>query len=187
MSNTPVEIKIAGPYSRALFEFASETSMLHGITADLNNFYNLLEQTPDLLNYLKNPLITAEAKIQILDQVFKGRINQETIRFFNILIKRNRINLLIPIIHSYLELVYKTASIKEYEIYTAFPMTKFQKWKLINKLKSLTDVREISLNIIVDENLIGGFLIKTSSKIIDFTIKNRLEKLAKHLDAVLDI
>lgn len=187
MSNTPADIKIAGPYARALFEFASETSMLHGITADFNNLYSLICKTPDLVDYLKNPLITTEAKIEVLDRVFKGRINPETIRFFDILVKRNRIGLLIPILQSYLELVYKTADIKEYEIQTAFPMTKFQKWKLINKLKSLTNVREVSLNIIVEENLIGGFLIKTSSKVIDFTIKNRLEKLAKHLDTVLEI
>jgi len=39
----------------------------------------------------------------------------------------------------------------------------------------------------VDPNLIGGFLIKTESKVIDFTIKNQLKKLAKHLDTVLEI
>jgi len=35
--------------------------------------------------------------------------------------------------------------------------------------------------------LIGGFLIKTNSKVVDFTIKNQLENLAKHLDGVLEI
>jgi F0F1-type ATP synthase delta subunit len=38
-----------------------------------------------------------------------------------------------------------------------------------------------------DPSLIGGFLIKTESKIIDFTIKNKLQQLAKHLDTVLEI
>ena len=187
MSNKPVDFKIAGPYARALFEFASEKNVLHGITADFNNLYSLLNKTPDLINYLKNPLISTEAKAEVLDRIFKGRINPETIRFFDILIKRNRINLLIPILQSYLELVYKTADIKEYEIETAFPLTKFQKWKLINQLKSLTNVCEVRLNIVVNESLSGGFLIKTSSKVIDFTIKNRLEKLAKYLDTVLEI
>jgi F0F1-type ATP synthase delta subunit len=39
----------------------------------------------------------------------------------------------------------------------------------------------------IDNSLIGGFLIKTDSKIIDFTIKNQLKELAKHLDSVLEI
>jgi len=55
------------------------------------------------------------------------------------------------------------------------------------QLKELTSAREIRLVITVDTSLIGGFLIKTESKIIDFTIKNQLQQLAKHLDTVLDI
>ena len=39
----------------------------------------------------------------------------------------------------------------------------------------------------VEPSLIGGFLIKTDSKVIDFTVKNQLQKLAKHLDTVLEI
>jgi F0F1-type ATP synthase delta subunit len=58
---------------------------------------------------------------------------------------------------------------------------------LVKKLKKLTNAREIRLTLKLDSSLIGGFLIKTESKVIDFTIKNQLEKLAKHLDAVLEI
>jgi F0F1-type ATP synthase delta subunit len=55
-----------------------------------------------------------------------------------------------------------------------------------SKLKELTNAREIRLVITVDPNLIGGFLIKTD-QVIDFTIKNQLQQLAKHLDTVLEI
>jgi len=58
---------------------------------------------------------------------------------------------------------------------------------LIKKLKELTKAREIRLIITVDSSLIGGFLIKTNSKVLDFSIKNQLQKLAKHLDSVLEI
>ena len=73
------------------------------------------------------------------------------------------------------------------EVSTAFPFTNLQKNSLIQKLKELTKAREIRLVITVDANLIGGFLIKTDSKVIDFTLKNQLQNLAKHLDAVLEI
>jgi len=58
---------------------------------------------------------------------------------------------------------------------------------LTQKLKELTNAREIRLIINVDPSLIGGLLIKTNSKIIDFTVKNQLQLLAKHLDSVLEI
>jgi F-type H+-transporting ATPase subunit delta len=104
-----------------------------------------------------------------------------------VLVDRDRINLLKSVIANYLELVYETASIKTIEVSTAFPFTNLQKNTLIQKLKELTNAREIRLIINVDSNLIGGFLIKTESKVIDFTIKNQLQKLAKHLDTVLEI
>jgi F-type H+-transporting ATPase subunit delta len=88
---------------------------------------------------------------------------------------------------SYLELICEIASLKTIEVSTAFAFTNLQKNTLVNKLKKLTNAREIRLTLKLDPSLIGGFLIKTESKIIDFTVKNQLEKLAKHLDSVLDI
>jgi len=73
------------------------------------------------------------------------------------------------------------------EVSTAFAFTNLQKNTLIKKLKELTNAREIRLVITVDPSLIGGFLIKTNSKVIDFSIKNQLQKLAKHLDSVLEL
>ena len=104
-----------------------------------------------------------------------------------VLVNRDRINLLKSVISNYLELVYETASIKTIEVLTAFAFTNLQKNTLIQKLKELTNAREIRLIINVDSSLIGGFLIKTESKVIDFTVKNQLQKLAKHLDTVLEI
>jgi F-type H+-transporting ATPase subunit delta len=92
-----------------------------------------------------------------------------------VLVERDRINLLKSVIANYLELVYETASIKMIEVSTAFPFTNLQKNTLIQKLKELTNAREIRLVITVDSSLIGGFLIKTESKVIDFTIKNQLQ------------
>ncbi len=104
-----------------------------------------------------------------------------------VLVDRDRINLLKSVITNYLELVYETASIKTIEVVTAVEFSNAQKNTLIQKLKELTNAREIKLAITVDPNLIGGFLIKTESKVIDFTVKNKLQQLAKHLDSVLEI
>ena len=109
------------------------------------------------------------------------------LNFLMVLVKRDRINLLKSVIANYLELVYEAASIKMIEVSTAYPFANLQKNTLIQKLKDLTNAREIRLVITVDSSLIGGFLIKTESKVIDFTIKNQLQKLAKHLDTVLEV
>lgn len=187
MSINPLALKIATPYARALYDFSVEQNIMHQVTADFQNLEIFLAKTPDLVEYLNNPLISSKEKEEILTKTLKSQLNKETFKFLNVLINRDRINLLQPIISTYLELVYQTASIKKIEVSTAFPFTNLQKHTLIKKLKELTRAREIRLVINVDSTLIGGFLIKANSKVIDFTIKNQLQKLAKHLDSVLEI
>jgi F-type H+-transporting ATPase subunit delta len=187
MSTNPLTAKIARPYARALFDFSVEKNIMHQITADFQNLDIFLNETSEFTEYLNNPIVKEEAKSTFLTKALKSQINSETFKFLMILVKRDRINLLSVIINEYLELVYQTASIKMIEVSTAFDFTNAQKDTLIQKLKELTDAREIRLVINTDKTLIGGFLIKTESKVIDFTIKNQLQQLAKHLDAVLEI
>jgi F-type H+-transporting ATPase subunit delta len=187
MSGNPLTLKIAAPYARALFDFSVEKNIMHQITADFQNLDIFLNETPQLLESLNNPIIKQKAKSEILTKILKSELNTETFKFLMVLIKRDRINLLTAIIDSYLELIYQTASIKMIEVSTASIFTDLQKDTLIQKLKELTNAREIRLIINVDPSLIGGFLIQTESKVIDFTVKNQLQKLAKHLDTVLEI
>ena len=187
MSGNPLTSKIAAPYARALFDFSVEKNIMHQITADFQNLEIFLDGTTELVDYLNNPIVSQDAKREILTKTLESQINTETFKFLMVLVNRDRISLLKSVISNYLELVYETASIKMIEVSTAFPFTNLQKNTLIQKLKELTNAREIRLIITVDSNLIGGFLIKTESKVIDFSIKNQLQNLAKHLDAVLEI
>jgi F-type H+-transporting ATPase subunit delta len=187
MSKNPLTVRIAAPYARALFDFSVEKNIMHQITADFQNLDVFLDESDELLDYLNNPIVSNDAKSEILTKLLKPQVNAETFKFLMVLVKRGRINVLKSVITTYLELVYETASIKTIEVATAYPFANLQKNMLIQKLKELTNAREIRLVISVDSSLIGGFLIKTESKIIDFTIKNQLQKLAKHLDTVLEI
>jgi len=187
MSKNPLAAKVAVPYARALYDFSIQKNLMHQITADFQNLEVFLSQTPDLVKYLNNPLIGKEQKAELLDKTLKTQLNNETFKFLSVLVRRDRINLLETVIENYLTLVYDLASIKIIEVSTAFAFTNMQKDTLTKKLKELTNAREIRLVITIDSGLIGGFLIKTDSKVIDFTVKNQLQLLAKHLDSVLEI
>ena len=187
MSQNPLAAKVAAPYARALYDFSVEQNLMHQVTADFQNLEVFLAQTSDLTDYFNNPLVSSDKKQELLEKTLKSQLNSETFKFLSVLIQRNRINLLQSVISCYLNLVYELASIKMIEVSTAFAFTNLQKNTLIKKLKELTNAREIRLVINVDSSLIGGFLIKTNSKVIDFTVKNQLQLLAKHLDTILEI
>ena len=134
MSKNPLAAKVAAPYARALYDFSVDQNLMHQITADFQNLEVFLTQTPDLTEYLNNPLIDSTQKQELLEKTLKTQLNKETFKFLSVLVKRDRINLLESIITSYLNLVYSLASIKMIEVSTAFAFTNLQKNTLIKKL-----------------------------------------------------
>ena len=99
---------------------------------------------------MNNPLVSQDAKGEVLTKTLKSQVNSETFKFLMVLVDRDRINLLKSVITNYLELVYETASIKTIEVVTAVEFSNAQKNTLIQKLKELTNAREIKLAITVD-------------------------------------
>ena len=187
MSANPLTTKIAVPYARALFDFSVNQCIMNQITDDFQNLEVFLKKNPELTQYLNNPLISSNVKREVLVKTLQSQINAETFKFLLLLVDKNRINILDSVIAGYLALVYEIVSIKVVYLSTAFPFTKFQEDALVQKLKKLINAKEIRLITTIDPNLIGGFSIQTESKVIDFTIKNQLQKLAQHLDTVLKI
>lgn len=187
MSKNPIALKIAAPYARTFYEFCVDKNLLYQVTTDFQSLEAFLAKTPDLAKYLTNPIISADNKKEILEKTLESQINKQTLKFLFILVKRNRIALIETVISSFLQLVYNSATIKLIEVSTAFPFSNRHRNKLTQKIKTLTNAYEIQLVVKIDSKLIGGFLIKTNSKIIDFTVKNQLQKLASHLDSVLEV
>ena len=106
--------------------------------------------------------------------------------FLFLLADRKRINYLETITERYLELVYDLANIKIVEVTSANQISEEQQQLLTEKLQSMTNAKEIKLLITLDSTLIGGFLIKTNSQVIDLSIKGQIKELASHLDSVVE-
>ena len=93
----------------------------------------------------------------------------KTLQFLATLIVRNRINLLPTILFSYLELVYKTACSRAFQIVSAKDLSNGQRTRLIKKIKSIAKFDRIMVEFSTDESLIGGFLIRNQGKVVDYT------------------
>jgi len=62
-------------------------------------------------------------------------------------------------------------------------MSEDQQEALVSKLKTMTGVKQVKLEVKVDKTLIGGFTVQIGSRIIDTSIQGQLKKLASHLGA----
>ena len=81
MSINPLTSKIAAPYARALFDFSVEKNIMHQITADFQNLDLFLNETIELTDYFNNPIVSKEAKRDVLTKALKSQINNETFKF----------------------------------------------------------------------------------------------------------
>ena len=98
MSGNPLASKIAAPYARALFDFSVDKNIMHQITADFQNLEIFLNESSELTDYLNNPLVSNDAKREVLTKTLESQVNSETFKFLMVLVNRDRINLLTEVI-----------------------------------------------------------------------------------------
>jgi len=187
MAKDIIAKKIAGPYADALIKTAQESNSIHSITSDINALDELLKSDPNFKLILLNPIIRNEVKREIIKKAITPQVTFQTSNFLLILIDKGRICYLESIIERYLELVYELANIKIVEVISVVPLNEDQNKQIIAKLQQMTNSNEIVLLTTIDINILGGFIIKIDSKVIDLSIKGQLKKLASHLDSILEI
>lgn len=176
-------------YARALFDFQKNKHWSIGIhiTDDLTDLQGLVAKSPELIEYLNNPLLSQKVKHEVLTKILKNQIVPETFDFLMLLVNRNRINILPEIISNYVSLIDDAASLKKVEITTVRTFTPRQEKMLISILKKIIKVEKFELTYNYDPSLIAGFIIKVESTRIDCSIKGELQQYASHFDTVLEI
>ena len=99
--------KVAEPYADALLSLAKANGTLKETTNDMNIVSQFLANSLDLKKFLANPVVTREAKKNIVKDILGDQIAANTLKFLLLLIDRNRIALIEGIAQRYLELSYK--------------------------------------------------------------------------------
>nr|QCI09062.1 ATP synthase CF1 subunit delta [Inkyuleea mariana] len=182
MSSQSLVSKIALPYAEALIDLAKDSDLIENTTKDLSLISKILSNSIDLQSFLSNPLIDSLAKKNVLNQLLLNQVNDFVLKFLLVLIDRRRISLLSTIIEKYLDLAYQIESIIIAEVSTAIEFTESQQDALIEKIKIITKSKKIKLIINIDSTLIGGFIIKIGSKIIDTSLSGKLKQMSFYLN-----
>nr|YP_011007353.1 ATP synthase CF1, subunit delta [Scytothamnus australis]WAM64782.1 ATP synthase CF1, subunit delta [Scytothamnus australis] len=203
MANTMFASKIASPYSEALLQLGlnlylkeetSDTQIFFQIIFDMESLLTILKMTPVLENYLANPLVTDKDKKDVLNKCLTKNTSPTTKNFLMLLVDKKRIGYLQSIIQTFLNKAYDFVCLKFVEVYSALPLNQDQKAQLVEKLKILLGPEftsskiyysKINITFLIDKEILGGFIIKVDSKIIDLSLRGELECLAKQMEVSL--
>lgn len=201
MTNKLSSIKIADPYAEAFFQLGlglyitnDNSDIFYKLIFDIQDFLELLSETPELDGFLKNPLNSEILKKNILNKILENKVSLHTIKFLNLLIDKKRISSIESIGKRFLDKAYEFVCIKFVEVWSTIELTQKQQETIIHKINLLlgpiftepyVQSSNIQLTLIVDKKILGGLIIKMGSKVIDLSLRNELQRLGKELDIVI--
>ncbi|WP_353777067.1 ATP synthase F1 subunit delta [Winogradskyella sp. 3972H.M.0a.05] len=165
-------------YAKAVLDLAQENNVAEAVNADMKAIANTISESADLSQMLQSSVIKSETKKEALLKVFTG-LNGTTKGLLDVLITNKRIDIIGAIAVKYQELFDKTQGIVEATVTTALPLTDDLKAKVLAKVKDLTDSDKVEITNIVNEDILGGFILRVGDKEYNASIANQLNKLKR--------
>ena len=179
--NTGFSITSANRYSLALFELAEENNLLSQIEDQSLSMLNLINQSNDFYNLIKDPTINQEDLSKVINIIVeKNKFNTLFKNFLNFLIQKRRFFFIESILESFIE----TCSIKRGELKAELKSAKNLSSDEITKITELLTKNfssKIKLNYKHDESLIGGLVVQVGSTMVDTSIKNKLQQIENRM------
>ena len=174
--------RIARRYAKALFELAVESREIDSIEKDFEAISGILEQQDEFKAFLENPLINEHRKYQVVQELFKDKLDAITFNFVLMVTEKKRIELLPAIIEEFRHFILKHRNMVEGELVSAVSLDSEQADKIKTNIETLIG-KSVLLKEDVDEEIIGGFVVKVEDLVIDNSIRYQLNKLREKLIA----
>jgi|SRR5690606_29877338 len=174
--------RLAGRYAKSLTDISLEKDQLEAVYNDVNFLQALCNESRELVNLLKSPVIHSDKKLSVLKALTNGRITEITSRFLELLVRKGRENVLPEILKAFIEQYKKFKAIHTVKLTTAIELSNDLKNNIVEKIKSETPYQNIELQTEVKPEIIGGFVLEVENSLIDASISYDLNAIRKQFD-----
>jgi len=165
-------------YAQAAFELALEKGKLENWRDGLYKATRIISDMK-VMNFLENPKISLDRKINILKKGF-GKVEPLVINVVCLLMSRGKLKILGDIFQQYKQLLDVHCGIQHVEVTTAIPLDNKNKKKLSDRFAEMVG-HKVVIDARVDPSIVGGFKAKIGDALIDGSIHNTLKSLKKRL------
>lgn len=177
VADQPIAAGMAGRYATALLELALEEKALDKVAADLEAFAKLLDENKELQRLVKSPLFTANEQMKALKAVLdKAKIKGIAANFLLTVAQNRRLFAIAAMIRMFRLMVAYHRGESQAEVTVAEPLADKYVEALAAALKAATK-RDVRLDIRVDPAILGGIKVKLGSRMIDASLKTKLNAI----------
>ena len=168
------ETGLAGRYANAIFELAQEEKSVEALERDFNALRSLIEQNPDLASVVRAPVFSRDQQGRVMKAVLeKMGAARLTTTFILTMAAKRRLFILNDVFRSFDRLVAKLRSEVQAHVTSARALSAAEIQELKTVLKAKLG-REPRLETKVDPTLLGGLVVKVGSRMIDSSLRTKL-------------
>jgi F-type H+-transporting ATPase subunit delta len=170
--------RVAYAYAKSLMELAIERGQLEEVYQDFQHLVNLSKSNRDFELAMRNPIVTSDKKLKILKALFEKRGTTEaTMAFFQILCRKNRVDIIIEIARELQAQYQLHNSIQVAEVTTTFPLDDHLRAEFTKIVLEISGMKKVILAEQINPDLIGGFVLRVNDRQLDESLSSKLREL----------
>lgn len=175
---------VSKTYGQALFELALEQNALEQILEEETFVKEVFAENEELVTMLNHPKISKDEKIQVVENIFKGKISDTMVGFLVIVVTKERYDELEHIFQYLEEKVREYKNIGVVSVTTAVELTDVQKVQLTKRLLEVTSFKQLEFNYTINPDIIGGMILRIGDRVVDSSIRTEIGQMAKSLSKI---
>lgn len=168
-------------YAKAILSFAIEQNKEVEVNNDMLLIAATIKESKDLQLLLKNPILKSDLKKAALKEIFGTKISSVTLDALALLIENKRLPILEEVTKKYRAIYDELKGIEVAKVTTAIPLTEALNKQVLHKVKEITR-KEITIESIINPDIIGGFILRVGDIQYNASISNKLQILKRQFE-----
>jgi F-type H+-transporting ATPase subunit delta len=173
----PLLNSITTPYADAFLQLSQASGETEAVVAQAREVLALWQASPELREAMASPVLEPDSKKKALVALFGDSVSPTFLNLLKLLADRGRIGVLDAVLGRMLELYRERNGIALATITAATPLSEAQQAQLAEKVKAVAGTDKVEIATAVDPSLIGGFVLKVGSKVIDASLQGQVRRL----------